>query len=453
VRDFRPAQGAQVVYNNNNTIGTAWARNNLLTIIGRTPSLIQQDEQAAAAGAIIAVYLDVVVHATGGTYQDMFFNHTSACPGSNNAIPIWTDPPGNDFGNGAADIRVPHFADKLVCVVKNIKADLPHVKAIFLDDFGPGWTGYERDPNGDYDNPNSQRCIARSYLGPAFDRLREENLNLLFFANASWHQQSCGGWPVQTLNGLRGANGVLERRPTSEIAFWETLYGATTSQWLKDSKGNGGTLVITGTTPEAMAAETAFYQAKPWVGWIVEQAGEWPYENGKATPPLPNNTHSIGLSYGDRYGASAAGAEWSAGQAADRLRARRVTLPQGRTLQSATIMLDGLGGTAGTQKTRMAIYRNSNNQPGTLVAVGKELTIYSSSAAAWYTSEFTPITLTAGDYWITEFTGPTAGVSRNNGTPGTNYYAGAAPYASGAPATFPAGGTGSVDMSVYMSVK
>jgi hypothetical protein len=272
VANFSPAQSAQFVYQESPAVSTAYWKPDALTVLGRVPTNPGRIE-AAQAGGLVSIYLDVIVHNNYGPYHTLFFD-ASACGA---AIPKWSGT-GTSYGPGA-DIRVSHFASKFECVVRKIKADHPYIRSIFLDDYGPGWTGY---------TDNNQRCQARQALGAAFDRLLPvgAELGLMFFANTLWHAESCGGWPDASKNGLRGAVGVWEHHPISHGPFADGAFGAGT-QWLKDANGKGGALIIT-----YDSAETDYYAAKPWASWVSQQAD---YGSGG---PVVRPAHSIGLTFG-----------------------------------------------------------------------------------------------------------------------------------------------------------
>lgn len=440
-------QGAQIFYAPQSAgaeVSDAFSKQNMLTVVGRNPHYTAGIEEAARKGAIIAPYLNAVVaDSSGGPYQAMM-HERSEC---GEPLPVWQGTR-SDFGAGA-DVTVPHFADKLLCVVRRIKADHPYIKAIFLDDFGPGWSGYDKNKL-EPDAPDSEECRARKALGDAFDKLRAANLNLLFFVNGSWNVQFCGGWPEPKFPGLRFAVPVYEHHVVGHIPSANVTYGAT-SQWLRDSEGQVGVFVITNNEDESDE-----YRKQPWAAWIAEQE-----RYDKVGPhPVVGHAHSIGLSFGEPHGVTQAGDQWSSGQVANRVRATPVQVSRAGSVHSASVHLDGRGDhSTGTQGVRLVLYADAGGRPGAMLATGREFRVAAASLPAWYTSEFpAPVNLPAGRYWLGVWTGGTAAVSRNNGSwgSGINYHVMDAPYsATGAPpARFTAqGGGSSLLLSAFLSLQ
>ncbi len=173
-----------------------------------------------------------------------------------------------------------------------------------------------------------------------------------------------------------------------------------------------------------------------------------------SAPPPPDETSTPPSTTAPRhYGQTVPGSLWSGGQVVDRKRAARVTVTSGGTLVSGSIFLDGNGGAAGTQLIRLALYSNNNGAPGALIATTSQFSVSSGSAGKWYSAPFNARPLPAGTYWIAEHTGGTPGVSRNNGTTGTNYYMNADGYSDGAASTFGPGYGGSVTMTMHLTVR
>ena len=440
-------QGAQIFYGGpavQASVPDAFRKQNMLTIVGRNPDFTAGHREAAAKGAIVAPYLNAVLHSRAGPYQSLLYDDSECGP----AIGPWAGT-GTRYGTGA-DVRVPHYADKLLCVVRRIQADHPHIRALFLDDFGPGWSGYDKNGTA-ADAPESEECQARAALGPAFERLRAANLNLLFFVNGGWSRQFCGGWPEAARPGLHFALPVYEHHSVEHIPSANVTYGST-SQWLRDRTGQVGAFVITNT-----AEESAAYARLPWAAWIAQQTTP-DYTTG-APRPVVGVSHAIGLSFGTPYGITSAGDQWSGAMVADRLRATPVTLLQGGRAHSASVLLDGgAGAQAGTQAVRLALYADAGGQPGQLLSVGREVKVAAGSLPAWYTSELpAPPLLHAGTYWIALWTGETALVARNNGRWGAagSYRAMTAAYSPSAmpPAKFTSSSQSGLVLSAFVSVQ
>jgi hypothetical protein len=143
------------------------------------------------------------------------------------------------------------------------------------------------------------------------------------------------------------------------------------------------------------------------------------------------------------------------------MRLTRVTLAGSGKVHSLSVHLDGNGGVqAGSQDVRLALYSDVGGKPRRLISATRPFTVSAQSAAAWYTSDLpTPVYLAAGSYWIAEWTGGTAKVSRHNGSWGPSgsrtYYATSAPYTSTSspPSLYLTGGGSSFMLTAFMSVQ
>jgi hypothetical protein len=152
------------------------------------------------------------------------------------------------------------------------------------------------------------------------------------------------------------------------------------------------------------------------------------------------------------FGPTRPGSLWSGGQVNDRKRASQVQVTQSGTLTQAEIFLDGNGGgDGGCQSARLAVYADQAGAPGSLVATGTAFAVTAGAAGAWYTSNFSPIHLAAGAYWIAELTDGTVGVTRYNGNTGT-YYFNANPYSAGPSNPFGAAYQAGIDLSMNLTL-
>src|SRR5208337_2162891 len=82
-------------------------------------------------------------------------------------------------------------------------------------------------------------------------------------------------------------------------------------------------------------------------------------------------------------------------------------------------------GTSGQQVLEGVLYADSSGKPGALLATSSPLTFKSTNAAGWYELVFpSPISLSAGNYWIGDLTGATAGVAgyRYDSVSSSRYY-------------------------------
>jgi hypothetical protein len=493
-QSFGPPESG-LIYYQKGVIPKEFNKPNTLVVLPQNPADVtgvQTDSgatislaEAAKGGVMFAAYLDPIVRdctldatkthcadnvITGGTYQQMMMGDAPECGAASGALTQWDNIVATSGGNNppygvAIDPRVSWYADKLVCVVKRIKADNPYIKAIFLDDYGPGYTPFVTADGGVYNKPGGYVCTALPVLGQAFDKLRAANLDLVYFVNATWHKNNasgCGGWPNAGLNGLAGALPVLEHHNFNDQGYAEDyMYvdanGVRSHQWLVDNgKNYTGALVITkgdSTMAPNQMTDTDYAKTRVWAGWIAQ--------NNVTPGPAVGSPHWVGVTWGTKYGP---GQHWdgvsSAGQDADRLRATPVTVSTGGTLKNATVYLDGMGGTSGIQSVKLALYKDNGSTttpaPGALVAVGSEFYVSSQyPGAQWFVSDFPATSLAAGKYWLVEFTGGTAGIARSHGltTVATDRWA-LSPYSSGAPANFPSpSNASSIQMDGFITVE
>jgi hypothetical protein len=146
----------------------------------------------------------------------------------------------------------------------------------------------------------------------------------------------------------------------------------------------------------------------------------------------------------------------SSGMSANFIRGSKFTVTgDSAALDSVNVYLDGLGGAAGSQQMRVVVYDDS---PGhKLIGASNPVTINAGDQPGWRTFDYHypifPLRLPPGDYYFMLFTGGTAGVARNYGTPTPNWLGIGANFASGAPTILdppPAdAATGTVTLSMY----
>ena len=97
---------------------------------------------------------------------------------------------------------------------------------------------------------------------------------------------------------------------------------------------------------------------------------------------------------------------------ANRKRVSSYALPTAGAVAKLSIYL-APGATAGQQVLEGIIYGNSAAKPASLLGTTAPLTFSSSDAAGWYDLTFsTPLSLSAGTYWLGVITGPTGKVTR-----------------------------------------
>lgn len=105
----------------------------------------------------------------------------------------------------------------------------------------------------------------------------------------------------------------------------------------------------------------------------------------------------------------------------DYKRSSSFTLAQASVATGLVAYLDGLGGAAGEQQVRFAIYADQAGAPGALVAQTSVGTVVAGAAAAWVSLPLPePASLQAGDYHLAVLGGGTSGVARYSRAPLAN---------------------------------
>ena len=106
-------------------------------------------------------------------------------------------------------------------------------------------------------------------------------------------------------------------------------------------------------------------------------------------------------------------------------------------------------GVSGSQRYRLALYRDGGGVPGAKVFETREQQISSGTAARRYCSDAPVFPVAAGYYWIALHTAGTAGIIRDyyDGT-ATNWYGNADAFNDGAASAFGAGNAGGGTMTL-----
>ncbi len=135
---------------------------------------------------------------------------------------------------------------------------------------------------------------------------------------------------------------------------------------------------------------------------------------------------------------------------ANRKRVNAYSISSGGSLTSLSVYLAPAGG-SGTADLKGVVYADSGGQPGALLGATSQLAFSSSGSAGWYQMGFSsPVSLTAGKYWIGVITGGTSGVAgfRYSSVSGSRDY-NSNTYSSGPTNPFGSFTTDSEQMSLY----
>jgi hypothetical protein len=153
-------------------------------------------------------------------------------------------------------------------------------------------------------------------------------------------------------------------------------------------------------------------------------------------------------------GRSTIGSTPSAGMTANFKRGSSFTVSGPGRLTALTAYIDGLGGAAGTQRMRLAVYRDANGRPGARISDTAPAGAIPPAGmrARWITLGTEPAIIEPGRYWIVIHTGVTGGVLRNyGGDGGANWFGNADLYDDGPSPTFGAGNSGNGTISAFAS--
>jgi hypothetical protein len=145
---------------------------------------------------------------------------------------------------------------------------------------------------------------------------------------------------------------------------------------------------------------------------------------------------------------------FSPGMAANYQRGSRFWLADKATLLNTVAYVDGYGGSIGTQKLRMAVYRDNGGRPGSLVAQSSEVSLSSGSSARRLTFPINAAQLWPGNYWLMLHSGSSNGLGRVGSSGNANWYGIADTYTDGAgnPAASGSWGTSTLALCVRYTV-
>jgi hypothetical protein len=149
------------------------------------------------------------------------------------------------------------------------------------------------------------------------------------------------------------------------------------------------------------------------------------------------------------FGKGTAGTIASSGLSGEMKRASRFTLGTTGTVTELCAYLDGNGGVIGTQRMRLALYRDSSGAPGAKVFETKELSIANNTSARWFCMNAPLYPVAAGTYWIAIHTGGTPGIIRDYYDGPPNWYGNTDSFDDGAASSFGAGNAGTGTLSVF----
>ncbi len=281
-QSIQPSQKAVIAYAAGATIATEYRSKSSFIVLGRTPTNPGAVE-AAAAGAIVAVYLDMSLYDSAGTYHSYMYSAIGGTPvlaayGSGGTS---YGPPVNWLALSTAQIRT-----KIDLTIRKIKNDLPHINCIFADDAGPGWTGYDSLSAGVREQFYQVHIVIAQKL-----RELADELSILIFSNGLWEGNAKNqGYPVRATHGCSLYDGFcIEHHATSELAFWLAVGDG---QWkMRDPNGQRLMFFIANN-----ASEYAGYRNQRNIAWINTQTTPQYTSNPITSSGLP--AHDLVLTFG-----------------------------------------------------------------------------------------------------------------------------------------------------------
>lgn len=148
------------------------------------------------------------------------------------------------------------------------------------------------------------------------------------------------------------------------------------------------------------------------------------------------------------------GSIFSPGMSVNYQRGSKFWLADKSTLFNACAWGDGLGGSLGSQKLRMAIYSDNGGRPGSLIVQSSEVSISAGTSARWITFPISQLKLWPGNYWIMLHSGSNSGLARVASSGNANWYGIGDTYSDGAanPAGSGSWGTSTLSLCVRYTV-
>lgn len=284
---FKPTQRAGIFYNAAPAIPVEWRNQNSLFIVGRVPTN-GGTAAAVAAGAFGAIYIDLALNTTVGTYHALLYQANSLGPAIGNM--------GGGTGYGpATDILTNTSAviSKYEAVLRRMRLDNSWMNAVFHDDSGPDWAGYSSFNSG------QRESIYLAWVAiMARVRAVADELGFLSICNGGWFGTNAApnnnhGYPVRGTHGCSyfdvwTTEGPAGHTWAAQGAFWSAVHAG---QWrLIDTVGRRGAFYIS-----PSSSETALWaQNEVNTGWIAEQTV---YDSATSLPPPVLTPHNLLVSF------------------------------------------------------------------------------------------------------------------------------------------------------------
>ncbi len=281
-QNIQPTQRAVIQYNVNAPISNDMRNKTSFVTLGRELTN-SGASSAAAAGSIVAAYVNCSVFVNSGTYHNFLYGTASGSPAF------------TQYGSGGTEYGRPidytiisdaALVAKYDATIRKIKTDFPFINAFFLDDCGPDWSGYI-PLGGSVRETFYQKHVAIAKKMRALGNA----LNVLMMTNGEWRKDTNFGYPVRGQWGCDQYDGFcIEHHAANQLSFW---LGVGDGQWrLRDPQGQRCMFFIANN-----ASETSAYRNQRNIAWLGQQTTPQYTSN---PPPILTQlpTHDLGLSFG-----------------------------------------------------------------------------------------------------------------------------------------------------------
>jgi hypothetical protein len=217
--------------------------------------------------------------------------------------------------------------------------------------------------------------------------------------------------PVNTALPVISGTAQSGQTLTSSIGSWQNSPTGFAYQWARCSPACSA---IGGATAASYKATDTDVGAKLQVTVTASNSGG-------STPATSAQTATVqaAATGSGTFGTTSIGAS-SDPLTMDRKRVNRYQLPVAASVSKLTVYLQPTG-TAGSQMFTGLIYADNNGSPGALLGTTSQITFQSTQQAGWYDLIFpTPVSLSAGNYWIGMISGTSSHIAAFRYTSVTN---------------------------------
>jgi hypothetical protein len=278
-----PTQRAILFYAGGASVPSSCRNATSLIIPGRSEYGNPGLNEAVAAGALPLQYHNMSVYVNVALYHNWMYSTSSGSPALTTYGSGGTSygPPINWLALSDAQIRA-----KLDSTFRKMRAELPWMRGLFLDDCGPDWSGYATVGASAQESFYLKHVVIATKIGELANEF-----GWFILSNGMWNGNNNHGYPIRTTHGCSLYDGFcIEHHSIGEAPFWDAVGGG---QWrLRDPGGQRFMFSICNSSSDTTAWRNRANQA-----WIAEQT-----TSGYTANPPPVNTsltpHNLGLTTG-----------------------------------------------------------------------------------------------------------------------------------------------------------